>query len=236
LIRTFLKAPTLPLHLFREWAIAAKLARESAPSEFDLRYGVQTDGDVGGGRTELRGRTYLSDLDIPSVNWIYGRDYSPIMPDRFFRILASLALDFTEFVFVDLGSGKGRALLLASELPFKKIIGIEFAPQLHAIAKSNIGKYSSPTQLCKSLESICMDFTNFQLPAEPCLVYFLDPCRETLYSKILDNIYRSWVSHPRRILIVYVSPLSETVFNSSGFLRKLAKDDADWFTVYEVTG
>ena len=71
----------LPINVFRERNTAKKLAKESARSEFDLQYGVETDGDVGGGRSTLRGRTYLSDLDIPSANWIYGQDYSPIIPD-----------------------------------------------------------------------------------------------------------------------------------------------------------
>jgi SAM-dependent methyltransferase len=226
----------LPVALLRERNTAKKLVQESARSKFDESYGVDTDGDVGGGSDERRGRTFLSDLEIPSPNWIYGQDYSPIAPDRFNRILASLTLNFEECVFVDFGSGKGRALLLASELPFKKIIGIEFSPQLHAIAQSNIRKYSSPTQLCNSLESICMDFTAFQLPPEPCVLYFLDPCRATIHLQILENIRKSWEACPRKIVIIYISPLSETVFDSSGFLRKLAKDDDDWFTVYEVYG
>jgi hypothetical protein len=236
LLRTLLSAPALPVHLFREWRTAKKLTRESSRSEFDLQHGVDTDGDVGGGNTELRGRTYLSDLQIPSENWIYGQDYSPIVPERFFRILRTLNVDFKDFVFVDFGSGKGRALLLASDFPFKKIIGIEFSPELHAIAESNIRKYSSPTQLCKSLQSLCMDFTQFALPPDPCVVYLLDPCRAAIHLKILENIRKSWQANPRKILIAYVSPLSEQVYDSSGFLRKLARDDEDWFAVYEFTG
>ncbi len=234
LLRTILKAPMLPVAILRERKIAKKLVQDSARSEFDERYGVDTDGDIGGANTKLRGRTYLSDLEIPSPNWIYGQDYSPIAPDRFARILGSLKVDFQEFVFVDFGSGKGRALLLASELPFQKIIGIEFSPELHAIAQSNIGKYSSPTQRCKRLEAVCMDFTAFHLPSEPCLLYFLDPCRATIHLKILENIRKSWKENPRKIVIVYISPLSEKVFDSSGFLRRIAKDEEDWFTVYEV--
>lgn len=235
LFRTLLYAPMLPVALLRERNTAKQLVQESARSEFDARYGVDTDGDVGGASTKLRGRTFLSDLEIPSPNWIYGQDYSPIAPERFKRILGSLDVNFQEFVFIDFGSGKGRAMFLASELPFKKIIGIEFSHQLHAIAQSNIGKYSSPTQRCKSLQSVCLDFVAFQLPPEPCLLYFLDPCRATIHLKILENIRKSWKENPRKIVIVYISPLSEKVFDSCGFLRKLSKNDDDWFLVYEVS-
>jgi hypothetical protein len=234
LLRTLLIAPRLPISLIREHNYAKKLAAQSVRSEFDERYGVDTDGDIGGARGGPRSKTCLSDLDIPSPNWIYGLDYSPIPAEQFDRIIATLALNFEEYVFVDFGSGKGRALLLASEFPFKKIMGVEFSPKLHAIAQSNIRKYSSPTQMCNSLESINMDFTAFQLPLESCVLYFLDPCRATIYPRIIENIVNSWKALPRKIVIVYISPLCENVFDSSGSLRKLVKNDDDWFSVYEV--
>lgn len=235
-LRTLLIAPRLPVTLIREWYYAKKLAKQSTRSEFDERYGVDTDGEIGGASGGPWSKTCLSDLDIPSPNWIYGIDYSPIPVDEFHKIIAGLALNFQEYVFVDFGSGKGRALLLASEFPFKKIMGVEFSPQLHAIAQSNIRKYSSPTQVCNSLESINMDFTEFQLPLEPCVLYFLDPCRAPIYSRILQNIRKSWETSPRKIIIVYISPVCETVFDSSGFLRKLVKSDDDGFLIYEVSG
>jgi hypothetical protein len=235
-LNTLLIAPRLPITLFREWYYTRKLAKQSVRSEFDERYGVETDGNIGGAPGGPWSKTCLSDLDIPSPNWIYGIDYSPIPVDEFRKIIAGLALDFEEYVFIDFGSGKGRALLLASEFPFKKIMGVEFSPQLHAIAQSNIRKYSSSTQRCNSLESINMDFTEFQLPSEPCLLYFLDPCRAAIYSQILQNIRKSWEAFPRKIIIVYVSPVCEAVFDSSGFLHKLARGDNDEFLVYEVHG
>jgi SAM-dependent methyltransferase len=235
-IQSLLRAPTLPFHILREQRIARKLARESERSDFDVRYGVDTDGDIGGGKSNLRGRTFLSDLNIPSPNWIYGKDYSPISPERFNKTLSSLQIEFDDLAFVDFGSGKGRALLLASEFPFKKIIGVEFSPELHSVAQANLLKYSSSTQACKKLESICMDFVDFQLPEDACLLYFLDPCREKVHAKILQNVLRSWREHPRRIYILYLSPLHKGVFDSSPFLRKLASNDETWFSFYEVVG
>jgi len=47
-----------------------------------------------------------------------------------------------DFTFVDLGSGKGRVLLMASHYPFKRIIGVEFIPELHQVAQENIRKYT----------------------------------------------------------------------------------------------
>jgi SAM-dependent methyltransferase len=216
----------LPIHLFREYRISRAYVDDAERSDFDLRYGVETDSERGD-------RTYLSDLNIPSPNWIYGKDYSGIVPERFIAIFSSLNLHFGDFTFIDFGSGKGRALLLASELPFKRIIGIEFSPELHAIAQKNIEKYSNSGQKCKSIELVCKDFTRFELPHEPCVLCFFDPCYESALALTLKNIRSSIKQCPRRILVVYISPLYERVMEEADFLRKLAKNDDYFFSVYE---
>ena len=106
----------LPLHLFQEYQRGRGLVRLER-SEYDRTFGVDTDG-------EFDDRTYLSDLDIPSANWIHGVDYIPIHPERLAGILSSLPLNHEDFVFVDFGSGKGRALLVASQFPFRRIAGV----------------------------------------------------------------------------------------------------------------
>ena len=45
------------------------------------------------------------------------------------EILADLGIYYPDCVFLDLGAGKGRALLLASQFPFKRIVGVEFSIQ-----------------------------------------------------------------------------------------------------------
>lgn len=217
----------LPVHLVQEYREAKAGLRSSARSEFDRIHGVETDGDFGE-------RTYLSDLNISSQNWIYGKHYSGIVPGRFFAALRSLQLQFEQFVFIDFGSGKGRALLLASEFPFKKIIGIEFAPALHAVAQRNIQQYSGHSRRCATIESVCMDFIEFELPIEPCVLYFLDPSRERILAKVLENIRRSWQKHPRPIYIVYFSPSSEHLFDAADFLLKLARNDEQSFCIYRT--
>ena len=43
----------------------------------------------------------------------------------------------TDYTFLDIGAGKGRAVLLASEFPFRQIIGVELNPAMATIAQSN---------------------------------------------------------------------------------------------------
>jgi hypothetical protein len=131
LCRSFL----LPVHLFREYRAAKSLRPDGQVSDFDRECGVDTDG-------KFEGWTYLSDLNIPSSNWIDGTDYTAIEPTRFKRVLAGFDgfdIAFEDYTFVDFGSGKGRALLLASEYPFKRILGLEFSPELTERPKKTSG-------------------------------------------------------------------------------------------------
>jgi hypothetical protein len=157
----------LPMHLWQEYRKAKKTSAVVPRSDFDVQYGVDTDGDI-------NGWTHLSDLNIPSSNWIYGRDYAPIEPERFRAIFTRLNIGFQDFVFVDFGSGKGRALLLASEFPFKRVVGLEFSPELHQIAQANIRLYASQRK-SGPVESICADFLEFQIPADPAVFFFSIP-------------------------------------------------------------
>ncbi|MBK8386616.1 MAG: class I SAM-dependent methyltransferase [Candidatus Accumulibacter sp.] len=67
-------------------------------------------------------------LDIDSPNARHAVRYEPSPSGMVRSILSTLGLDWRRYTFVDFGAGKGRVLLLAAELPFKNIIGVEFSP------------------------------------------------------------------------------------------------------------
>jgi hypothetical protein len=90
---------------------------------FDLTYGTDT--------------RYFEADDFESDQQEDQHRYDPVRSSTFCRALKALPIRYEEFVFVDFGSGKGRALLLASHFPFKKIIGVEMTPQLNKIARTN---------------------------------------------------------------------------------------------------
>jgi SAM-dependent methyltransferase len=219
----------LPIHLFREYRHSHALGPTSERSEFDRSFGVETDG-------ELENWTYLSDLDIPSPNWVEGRDYTPIEPERLAMVLSSLRIRHDDFVFVDFGSGKGRALLVASQFPFRKIIGIEFSPQLHAIAVRNLVSYRNPDQRCRDIQCVCLDFTQFPLPPEPLVLFFFDPCDERLLAQVLRNIEVSLRQSPRDVFICYVAPRLRQLMDSARFLEKVSVNEEFQFCVYHGHG
>jgi len=227
LMTSLCRSILLPVHLFREYRAAKSLRPDGEVSEFDRQYGVDTDGRFGGW-------TYLSDLDIPSENWIDGIDYLAIEPTRFKYALASLDIAFEGCTFIDFGSGKGRALLLASELPFKRILGLEFSPQLHKISQENIRRYSSSTQRCREIQSLNVDFVNFQLPHEASILFFFNPCRTQVLAKVVVEIGRSLRRYPRSTYIAYVAPTLEQdrLLVSADFLEKICENKVFNFCLY----
>ncbi|MBZ5656504.1 MAG: hypothetical protein LAO56_14645 [Acidobacteriia bacterium] len=229
LLLSLYRSVRLPVHLLREYRESLEATPSREPSRFDKDYGVDTDGD-------RDGWTYLSDLSIPSSNWIHGNNYAAIEPERFRAILSSLALRFEDLVFVDFGSGKGRALLMASEFPFKKIVGIEFAPELHSAAQRNIAKFYPSERRCGVIESACMDFLEFPLPPEPSVLFLFDPCDETVLAKLMANLSQSLRAHPRELYLVYVAPTptKERILASTGCLTQVRRDVEQNFCVYKA--
>ena len=121
---------------------------------FDGQFGVDTDGRIPVGR-----------LDIPDDRLEHVVLYQAIPSDLFLDILGQLQVEHERFVFVDLGCGKGRALLLASRFPFKEIIGVELSATLCEIARRNIANWDKdPLQRCKRLRTVCLDAADYRLP------------------------------------------------------------------------
>ena len=203
-----------PYYLVRTYTrIQRNYKRELAPDPFDLAHGVETTS-----------RVHMTDLQIESPNWIHAGGYWPSPTDLIQQFLSELEIRYEDFVFVDFGSGKGRVLLMASEFPFKMIVGVEFSRELHTVAQQNIAHYKSPTQKCKDIACVCMDFTQFPVPTDPLIAFLYNPSDEHVMTKLVDNLTASLREVPREFWAIYVTP-SYNVFDTCTSLRKLKASD-----------
>jgi SAM-dependent methyltransferase len=203
--------------LQKTFAIFGEFLRDSLPYRRRRLYGdVDYDWD------------HRVDTTSATVGWrprllgLLHSPYQPTDPALFREMLGHLNIDFREFVFIDIGSGKGRALLMATDYPFRRIVGIELLPGLHRVAQENIGKYQSPSQQCFAVESICGDARNFELPAEPTLLYLFSPLPEPAFVQFLANLEESLHDHPRPLVLIYHNPLLESLLLSSTVLKKIS--------------
>src|SRR5208337_5093547 len=144
-------------------------------AEYDWDHRVNTTSAAVGWRDRLLGAFHST--------------YQPTDPAGFREMLTALAahtkLNFREFTFLDLGSGKGRTLLMASDYPFRRIIGVELLPTLHHIAQQNLRHYRNDSQQCFSIESLRADATTFPFPDEPLVVYLFNPLGEPALRRVV---------------------------------------------------
>jgi len=181
-------------------------------ADYDWDFRVNTTSGAVGWRDRLLG--------------VFHSAYQPTERGVFHEMLDALAqqtqIDFREFTFVDLGSGKGRTLLMASDYPFARILGVELLPTLNEIAQRNLAQYHSEIQKCFALESVCADATTFALPESPLLVYLFNPFPESGLRRALATLKTSLEASPRPVYLIYHNPQHEPILTESGRLKRIA--------------
>jgi SAM-dependent methyltransferase len=188
----------------------ADLAAKSG-TEFDRKYGVNTGGVIP-----------LSNLNLDDENWIFGGLYQPVGATvDFGEILKGLGISYEDFVFIDLGSGKGRAVLLAASLPFKKVVGIEFSTALNRIAEDNVRRWPYEEKRCGEIELIEMDAGKYNFPESSFVLYVYNPFERPVMERVVRNVTAAFQEHPKRIVILYFTPKLAELWEGVGFLKRV---------------
>ena len=136
----------------------------------------------------------------------------------FHLILSTVPASPEEFTFIDLGSGKGRTLLMASDYPFRRIIGVELLEELDAIARQNIARYHSERQKCFTIEALAGEAKQFEFPAEPTVLYLFNPFPLHVMRSVMANLQRSFESAPREVFVIYHNLVHERIFAECNWL------------------
>jgi hypothetical protein len=175
--------------------------------EFDWDFRVNTTSATVGWHDRLLG--------------VFHSPYQPTEPAVFHEMIAHLPAPLERFTFIDLGSGKGRTLLMASQYPFRRIVGVELIPELHRIAQQNIRDFQSSTQRCTDITSIEVDARTFEFPDEPLVLFLFNPLPEDGLLTVMQKLSRSLERKPREAWILYHNPLLERVIASDQQFQKV---------------
>jgi len=182
---------------------------------WDLAHGVATCGEIP-----------LANLDFQSESKAPGLEYQSHHPRLLRAFLESLVLDYEKFTFIDIGCGKGRVLLVASEFPFRRIIGVEFAGQLADAARRNLVSYRSRTQKCRDIEVLTVDAVDYRLPEEPEVLYFYSPFPPAVRERVFQNIETSFQQCPRDLFVLFSGMLAvrDRAFEALPQYERLRRD------------
>jgi hypothetical protein len=229
----------------RELAAACWLAMiELLPSRRKARFGdmdYDWEHEVDTTRSNVGVRTQF-------LTGLTARPYFASEPWLFEQIMEALALSIQQsaisqglahgalpdFTFIDLGSGKGRALLMAAKHGFKEIIGVEFMPEWHRIAEQNIRKFRASSGSALPIESVCMDARDFEFPNDPLVIYLFNPFPEPVFVVVLERLRQSLLENPRPMLLAYRYLEFESLIQKQLWLEKIAATE-QW-AVYKESG
>jgi hypothetical protein len=193
--------------------------RKSAVHPFDIAHGTETSGLLPG-TVIARGTTH----EPTDLTAYYGVAPSILraLLDLWLRELHPLAT-IERTVFLDIGAGKGRAMLVASEYPFLRVEGIELNPKLADIAHRNISMWET-TQQSTMLAPLLLhedDATRMPLPQEPLLAHLFHPFEDRLLRRFLRHVEKDLTANPRPFDLVYVNAEHDSLLDKHPALERL---------------
>lgn len=195
---------------------------------FDAQFGTDT-GDY------LLPRELAGGNDHDSLN--YG--YSAIAPSVFREALArwrdtppGAARRLSAYTFVDVGAGKGRALLLAAEAPFRRVIGVELNEDLARTARRNVARWNSVTRPRSQVRVMHADAMEFRWPRGPLLVYLYNPFACELIERLATKLAGAAAPASGLVDLLYVNPTCADVLSRHGkfsllWTTRIDMDDPD---------
>jgi len=200
----------LPYHLWLHFSPAGR-----KELQFDEIHGIETEG--------MLSRWEMGEV---GANREFAVQYLPTRPKKSYAMLDSLRLDFHKFTFVDIGSGKGRVLLLAQQYGFRKIIGVEFVSSLCETARQNL-------QICHcTAEVVCMDASKFEIPSSAIVLYMCNPFTGKPMEQLIRNIEQSLAAYARPLYVIYWKPLCHELLSASPALIQIAHEPEE-FSIFK---
>lgn len=180
-----------------DWLLARFIDPEEDGRRFDARYGTETC-------------------------WYDLFNYEPTPPRLVEEVLSALPVEPKTLSFVDLGSGKGRVVLLASRLPFRRVVGIEHRPKLHAVAESNKQIFERSGEALCPIHLLCGDAANQPLPEGPLALWLFNPFGADVLMPLLARLQE------REVYLLYLVPVERPLLSASGFRLRAAGGGEQW--------
>jgi SAM-dependent methyltransferase len=168
---------------------------------FDVEHGTDTGGLIPG-----------SELGVGHRHDLFIAGYSGVPPSGFTAAISrwrseGLRHRIEDYTFLDLGCGKGRAVLLASELGFREAVGVELNAGLAETARANTKIWTAAGRARSPIRIECKDATEIEWPSGPCLVYLYHPFTEPVMLTVVEAMRERFGDKRDELEIVYQKPV-----------------------------
>jgi SAM-dependent methyltransferase len=200
----------------------ARRRKEPPPLHpFDAMHGVETGGLIPAGELTTG---HSSDAHVTAY---YGVAPSILRGLIALWLEGSPAYPIESYAFVDIGAGKGRAILVASEMPFRQVIGVELNPAMADIAQANVDHWiashaADPTAAsCAPVRLVEQDALAFEFPKTPCLAFLFHPFEAPLMKRMLRRMEAEFSGRPGELDVLYVNAECAAVFDANPAFARL---------------
>ena len=183
--------------------IAFHFSAEGAERRYDRRLGIDTAGYI-----------ETADLDLDAGAIERGMPYGATPPNVARYFIEAVAARARGFTFVDVGSGKGRVLLIAAQYPFCKVVGFEHSKILAEVAAANIRRF---TGACVApIEILTGDAAVLPLPDGPLVLFLFNSLPAGAVREFAASVKSSYLRHPRKIILIYYNSACPDAFGETG--------------------
>lgn len=155
-------------------------------------------------RLGIRTRTPI-ELATVGVNDPEAVVCSPVPYAAFFRAIRFVGAEYENSTFVDYGCGLGRPVCCAALMPFKRVVGIELAPQIAERARENVESARRHFR-CQNVEIVTANAMEWRVPADATVFHFYNPFVGKTLRTVLREIGRSLRESPRLAWIMSAEP------------------------------
>jgi 16S rRNA G966 N2-methylase RsmD len=129
------------------------------------------------------------------------------------RILNKIHITSNDSI-IDLGSGKGGAIITLSRFPFKRIAGVEISSEMVKVAQQNFEKLE-----IENITLFCCDAGKFSELDKYNYIYMSNPFPSRVMEEVMTNIAESLFRNPREMTIIYKIPTCHDIIMKSSLFK-----------------
>lgn len=175
-------------------------------------------------------------LDIPDEKRPHSTRYEATPDIEFRYILERLNLRYSDYDFVDFGSGKGAVIALAGTYPFNRVTGIEHCAKLHQTATLTLTKLENAARIPQGVvRSLHGDAAALELPALPYVFYLFNPFAPETLRDVLNNCVKAASEAGKPSYILSKNPVHSAIYDEVLNVQLIAQPLGGSWKIYEIT-
>jgi SAM-dependent methyltransferase len=175
---------------------------------FDREYGIETSGFI-----EVS--ALAPDPETGKSMQCYGGSQPGIVR----RVLATLP-DKSGFTFVDLGCGKGRALVVASEFDFNAILGVDISKPVLDQARENADVVRTRFPERTPIQLLQGNAFTFMPEVDKLVIYLYHPFGREGVEQFVAGLEEKIESEAAQVFVVYCNPVWSGILDHSRALSR----------------